>query len=211
MNEIKNISEEITPHLALVFYNAGINNVYVESGKVVNNKITAVQPLSENALKEVMKLVNIKPDKEFTCSKFIPRCVVGYNKNRIIWTANIGEVEIAVYGEKYTVDLQKMVFVYNQHGGLNVYTVPKDTKELSEDTELYHTPLPNINKYGGMCWGSVKRPKVGEISLVMKYVEKLFIESEFTHYNHENYSTFWWEKSKSVKLVKSGKTLKDIL
>ncbi len=48
---------------------------------------------------------------------------------------------------------------------------------MREETVVYNTPLPNVFAGGGVCWGAVLVPKVGNATILPAF--RLFMESLF--------------------------------
>lgn len=48
---------------------------------------------------------------------------------------------------------------------------------MREETVVYNTPLPNVFAGGGVCWGAVPIPKVGNATILPAF--RLFMESLF--------------------------------
>lgn len=195
--EIKvfDIHEQLKAKYAILLY--GDDNIkYAESGKVVNGRLTAFQPLSNTALKGMLRTIKVKEDYQFVLQSTFPSNLLYISPHKIVWTSESKMREIDIYGETYKVKIPTVVFMYDTQGALKVFCSKK--AKVDGNTPLCHCPLMNINGSGGMCWGSNKKPNSKHAESVMKYVEQMFWDSGFTHYNHSAYANKEWYKSKPI-------------
>lgn len=180
------LKEVHTPEMAIIVYSGSNNSVYLERRDITDGKMGAGKPLSKECITSLIKAIAEDSDEiEIGYHGIIPRNLlfadtttgrtrlVWYNPpmtRRMFFTENMGipEGEIMVPGIVYVAD----------NNSLSVYVFKgKEPKD-----KLFQAPFFNVNDHG-VCLGSAKvaKPKNLTYHEAIKYWEKMFWNSEFSH------------------------------
>lgn len=190
MNSItEQLEAEYSPVMAVIVYEHGRSNYYLESHEIVNGQMMAGKPFSEDTLSDVIEFFSNKqslterlkgeiPETLLYCEwNNIDKTLVWYNKptKRVMhFTSNLHIPS----GEAYQPGL-----IYHVHNNeMSVYAIKSKSKPNPKD-KLYTPPYHNCNINGLVCTGNarVKMPAKLTYQNMMTYYETIFWASEFSH------------------------------
>lgn len=178
------VMKELIPAMAIIVYN-NEDSYYLERRDIVNGKMVAGIPLSEECLIEIINDISTTDYKSSygnTPKELLyvdlrtgsEKCIWYRRpeKRRLYFGKDVGlsEGEMLVPGLVYAVTCNSTLSVYAYKG--------KEPKN-----KLYKAPFFNIYDDGKVCLGNAKctQPEIYTFENVMKYWEHLFWKSEFVH------------------------------
>lgn len=231
MSTLYSPSEEITE---FVLIGKKINDVKrIALHPVVNQKISAEIPFTKDSAKKIFSLFSDYKYENKVFEGLIPKEIIfakdDYEKGlKIIWIANKSTRKIffsettkndGLISEDYNVPT--LIFKYSNKK-LSVFAIcDSSSKNINQDTELYHAPFYNVDSDGAICMGNVNINMVQKFKTFEKckeFLEKSFFNSFFTHSNFKQKITpEYLLKMKNEKffnannLIKSNKNLNSIL
>lgn len=188
-------------------------------------ELSAGKLLTKDGMKKIFKFLNSDSDiTSFTFSGLVPENILKYNMENgdmVFYTKPQRRVMIFSNEAMKTgeFNIPYLLWVYKK-SSLYVYALKK--KPTNEKDILYSPPFFNTSANGSVCMGNVQfKNRTGKIDGFSDQLQELFFNSVFTHTNNNNVvngniieiyekakeQNFIWDKY----LVKSGKTLKDVL
>lgn len=228
-----NIKSDLIPSAAIIVYKQGENDShYLESRRIqkLSNGFQMLEgkPLTKKLLSELLDKIDPVKLEKIYCEGFLPENILAYNNDdsvpTIIWEKKSHEVNLSFSKTLGIKDgmMHLPTLIFKLKGdSLSVFAIK--TKKAKLNSNLYHAPLHNIYKNGGVCMGNAKIYSSKEIGEMIKNWEKAFFQSKFSHLQSQgspikgNLNTFIEKQIKSKALFDNsvlkpfGKKLKDLL
>jgi PRTRC genetic system protein B len=115
---------------------------------------------------------------------FLPENVIAYGPQGFAWTAPAAvrpmRFRVGKTSLRFRVPWPELLFVAGE-GSLGVYARQQGGRPKANEP-LFHAPLANIFDDGGLCWGTIKPPRLSLKSL-NEYEHAVFA-TNFTEANH---------------------------
>lgn len=188
-----NMMREFVPQLAIMVYESGDRNYYLESHNIdKKGQILEGKPLQQDTIQEIVDVFFDEQQNRSKIEGLIPENLLCYSplpggNYKMIWYRP-AEVRFLHFSEALHLKSGKawvpaLLYVVNRKA-FNVYALPGDERP-SETTKLLRAPFHNVSDSGSVCLGTaqVKKPTDKTFSSTMKYWEDLFWLSEFSHLN----------------------------
>ena len=223
---------KITPTAVLFIYKMDSNVPYVEVAdfKLVRDKYVPLntKPMSRQ---DMGKLSGIFSKNEnmmaFKKEVFNPNLLsveTGFDQRMVVWhtPACVKKLTFHINGKEETSEygIPPTIFIYEHPDKLTVYCY-RESKRPMDKTKLYDSPYPNTMQGNRICLGTNKIDPEGNyksVNELIAFIEYLFFESPFTHYNNDNTEgSKLWERAKKNKtfplknLHPANKILSEIL
>lgn len=207
MNELtRKLNAQMHPFAGLIVY-TGNDDFYIESHLIQNGKLGAGQPLTESFLRSITEKMKVNIGNKKAYSGGIMPSNILYLDQRS------DDIEMIWYEKpsKWPVFFSTELGIPNGSmfvPGLMFHCRHKELKVLSykgdaptPETKLCEAPFFNVGKSGDVCLGNAVVPYPDEptFNAVMKYWQKMFFGSEFTHLTGNENPT----KSNLVIITKS--------
>jgi PRTRC genetic system protein B len=187
MNSItEKLTANVEPKMAIIVYE-GVGDYYLERRDIINGKMTAGVPLTEDCLSDISEVIS------HTSVKMIHGLIPSYmlyadprpGNEKYIWyrkpekrqmyftkALNIPNGEIKLPGLVYMVEGKT----------LSVFAV-KSKARVGMSTRLYSAPFFNVSNNAKVCMGNAKMKWPEELTYdrIIQYWEDKFWLSEFDH------------------------------
>lgn len=156
------------------------SNFYAEASEVMNGTCLSSSPLTKETLSEIVSLAKIEEDKSRNYQDEINDNLVFISDDTIIWKWKGRKKTIKIDKETINIKIPNLMFMYKK-STLYIKAV--------KGKKFFHCPLPNIYNDSHMCVGNIALEKHFASSKIINYMEEMFFNSTFTHFNNEYLST----------------------
>ena len=186
----QDINTTSKPVFAIVGYEGENGYADLKYFPIENNSIGAEIPFDNECLidlKESVNTIDATHKKELCFKSIIPKNIVCFQNNNIIWTVNETKKHLYFDNDIKLNDgyyhLPKLLFAFINKT-LFVYAIKNGA--IQENTELFNAPFLNVYQNGSICMGNVNTDisKFSYIEDAIQYLESAFFKSIFTHTNH---------------------------
>lgn len=212
------------PVLSIHFYGTSSNDdedeidvSYIESQTYKKGKPSGYSPLRHDVFKNIIAKT-VEKDKIDLCYGFIKHRVIYVEwqpmDKVVIFAIPSGMKKITVNDEEVKYHHPALLFRVS-NGSVDVFAL--DGSEISEKSQLYHAPFPNVYDTGDICMGTYDLNPDSTMDEMINEVDYWFFESQFNAWHHDNYNkeevikAHEKEEWKKEELVKHKKTIRDLI
>jgi len=197
MNARTNIlKKNFNPSLAIMVYDAGDNDYYLESHNIdENGQVLEGKPLLQETIQGVVNVLFEDYRSRTDITGIFPNNLLNFTLSRdgsykMLWF-NPATVRVIHYAPALKLPTEQVWVPATLYRVINkelyVYSFIGEERP-TEATGIYKPPFHNISDDGRVCLGNaqVAKPKESTYANMMNYWEDLFWLSEFTHINGQN-------------------------